>query len=286
MRAHPLWAARCSTSLTVHRASVERRVFGQVHPKPPIRVEVRSSPRTATEAESPPMSSRADGTIHRRSLHARTGRLLPRPRHRAARDHRPVLDRPRPGPRRHPVLPVCDGGRRAGRRAQPVPRDGLQERGRRPGPRRRQGGHHRGPPTRQDAGAAAGIRTVRGEPRRAVRHGVRRGHLRRGHGHGLGDDAVRDGTVRGERRGRRLVDPHRIRRVPRYAGGRRLPVGVAVAGRPAGGDLRGREGRPAAGRAASGGRRVGRGVRREPRRGGRRCWRRTRRSRWSPTRRR
>src|SRR5690349_8254531 len=37
--------------------------FAQVHPKPPIRVEVRSSPRTPTKAEPSPMSSRADVSV-------------------------------------------------------------------------------------------------------------------------------------------------------------------------------------------------------------------------------
>ena len=46
-----------------------------------------------------------------------------------------------PGARRHPLLPVRERGRRPRRRAGPVPRDGVQERARRAGPRRRQGRH-------------------------------------------------------------------------------------------------------------------------------------------------
>ena len=48
-----------------------------------------------------------------------------------------------PGARRDPLLPLPERGRGAGRRAEPVPGDGLQERAGRPRPRRRQGRHHR-----------------------------------------------------------------------------------------------------------------------------------------------
>ena len=79
---------------------------------------------------------------------ARAGRVLPGRAQRPARDHRHLLDRARPGAGRDPVLPLPGRGRGPGRRAQPVPGHGLQERPGRPGPRRRQGGDHRRPAPR------------------------------------------------------------------------------------------------------------------------------------------
>ena len=76
---------------------------------------------------------------------ARAGRLLPRPRERAAGHHRDPQHGPRPRARRHPLLPVPDRGRRPRRRPAPLPGHDLQERPRRAGPRRRQGRHHRRP---------------------------------------------------------------------------------------------------------------------------------------------
>ena len=69
-----------------------------------------------------------------RSSSARTG-LRP------AGDHRDLLDRARPRPRRHPLLPVRPRGGGPRRRARPVPRHGVQERAGRARPRRRQGRH-------------------------------------------------------------------------------------------------------------------------------------------------
>ena len=107
----------------------------------------------------------------------RAGRLRQRRGHRPPGDHRDPLHRPRPGPRRHPLLPLRVHGRRARGRPQPLARDVLQGRARRPRPRRRQGGHHRRPGHAQDRGAAARLRPLRAVAQRPLLHRLRRGHL-------------------------------------------------------------------------------------------------------------
>src|SRR6266702_6429068 len=102
-------------------------------------------------ARLPP--GRARTHLHR-ARRARAGRVLPGPADRAAGDHRHLLHRARPVPRRHALLPLPVGGRRPGRRAEPVPRDGIQERAGQPRPRWRQGGDHRGPGPAEDRGPA------------------------------------------------------------------------------------------------------------------------------------
>ena len=87
------------------------------------------------------------------------------------------LDRPRPRPRRHPVLPLRRQRRRAGRRPQPLPGDDLQD---------ALAGLDLGggkaviigdPATVQDRGAAARLRPVRGVAGRPLLHRLRRRHL-------------------------------------------------------------------------------------------------------------
>ena len=128
---------------------------------------------------------------------ARAGRLRRR-RPRPACGSSSASTRPRsarrwaaPGSTRTPGRP------RAGRRARAVPGDGVQERARRAGPRRRQGGDHRRPGGRQDRGAAAGLRPVPRRARRPLRHGLRRRHLRGRHGRGGAGDPVRDRPLPG-----------------------------------------------------------------------------------------
>ena len=148
--------------------------------------------------------------------------------------------------------------------------DGLQERGRRAGPRRRQGGHHRRPATGQDAGAAAGVRPVRA---RASAGGTSRRPTSAPTSPTwtsvAGDDAVRDRAVR-----RRTAGPATRRSSPRTACsracGRPPPSGGGRRRWPAGGwGSRGRQGRPTAGRAAQADGASVVVVRREPRRRGR-----------------
>ena len=139
-----------------------------------------------------------------------------------------------PGARRHPLLPVRQRGGRARRRARPVPRHGVQERARRAGPRRRQGRHLGRPGADQERGAAARVRPVRRVARRPLLHRLRRRHLRRRHGRRRPGDPVRHRPQRRARRRRRLLDPHRLGRLPGHAGRGRARLGHADAARPAG----------------------------------------------------
>ena len=114
-----------SVAAVTSRMLGDRRVAA-VPDAPPPATRVRPAPRqpaTRTSRSSSAPTTRTGLRVHRRHL----------------------LDRARPGARRHPLLPVRRRGGRAGRRARAVPGDGLQERAGRAGPRRRQGGHHRRP---------------------------------------------------------------------------------------------------------------------------------------------
>ena len=153
----------------------------------------------------------------RPGLRPRAGRLLPRRADRPQGDHRDLLHRPRPGPRRHPLLPLRLRAGRPRRRAQPLPRDGLQGRARRPRPRRRQGRHHRRPGHAQDRGAAARLRPLRAVARRPLLHRLRRRHVQRGHGPHRPRVLLRHRPHRRARRRRRLLGAHGVRRLPGHA---------------------------------------------------------------------
>ena len=169
-----------------------------------------------------------------------------------------------PGAGRDPVLPLPGRRQRPGRRAQPVPRHGLQERAGRPGSRRREGRHHRRSGHPQVRGAAPRVRPVRRVAERALHHRVRHRHLQRGHGHHRPGVAARHRPHGAERRRGRLLRAHRVRRVPGHAGRGRARLGRRQPGGP-GGRRRGRgQGRPAPGQPSGRGRGVGRHLRREP----------------------
>ena len=223
-------------------------------------------------------------------LRARAGRLRQRPRHRPQGHHRDPLHRPRPGPRRHPLLPLRLHGRRDRGRPQPLARHVLQGGARRPGPRRRQGRHHRRPGHAEDRGAAARLRPVRPvartvattPPATSARAPPDMDHIARecdfvtgrtvAHG-GAGDSSVLTayGVFQGMRAAAEVV------------------WGAAVAGRPHRRRRRGRQGRPAPGAPPDRGRRGGGRHRRAPAVGrpgargvpaGHGRWRRP--TRWSP----
>ena len=160
----------------------------------------------------------------------RAGRLLRRRRDRPARHRRHLLHRARPGAGRHPLLPVRLRGRRAGRRARALAGDGVQERARRPRPRRRQGGDHRRPGGGQDRGPAAGLRPVPRVARRAATSPpATSAPTWRTWTSSARETRFATGRSAAERRRRRLVGPHRVRRVPGHAGRRRAPLGHADA---------------------------------------------------------
>ena len=122
----------------------------------------------------------------------RAGRLLPRPGHRAAGHHRHLLHRSRPGPRRHPVLPVRVRGGRPRRRAAACP-GGWPTRTPSPASTTAAARRSSSATRRTDKSEAllrAYGRFVR-EPRRPLRHGLRRRHLRRRHGRRRQGDPVR-----------------------------------------------------------------------------------------------
>ena len=161
---------------------------------------------------------------HRRP---RAGRLLPRRAERPPRHHRDPLHRPRPRARRHPLPPLRHRGRRPRRRARALPRDDLQGRRGRARPRRWQGRHHRRPAHAQVRGAAARLRPLRGEPARPLLHRLRRRHVQPRHGRHRPGVALRDRAHHRERRRRRLLGAHRLRRLPGDACRRRRSPGAS-----------------------------------------------------------
>ena len=214
-------------------------------PTPPTRVarpkEAPACPRTLPSPA--PRSAPRDRPRRRRRLRARrrarAGRLLQRPRDRAAGHRRDPLDRPRTRSRRHPLLPLCDDRGRDPRRPQPLARDVLQGGVGGPRPRRRQGRDHRRPDEGQDRGAAPRLRAVRPGHRRPLLHRVRRGHLLRGHGRRGAGVLLRHRPDRRPRRRRRLVGADGVRRLPgdarqcRGAVGRSDPRPAALSASPA-----------------------------------------------------
>ena len=143
----------------------------------------KSRHRDQRVRDTPIRERRRPGNTASRASRTRAGRLLPGPPHRAQGDHRHLLHRAGPRAGRDPLLPLRQRGRGPRRRAPAVRRHGVQERPGRPGPRRRQGGHHRRPGPGQDRTAAARLRPLRRLPRRALRHRLRRRYTQRGHGH-------------------------------------------------------------------------------------------------------
>ena len=205
-----------------------------------------------------------------RASRARAGRLLPGPPLRAQGDHRHLLHRAGPRAGRDPLLPLRQRGRGPRRRAAAVHRHGLQERAGRPGPRRRQGGHHRRPGPGQDRSAAARLRPLRRLTRRALRHRLRRRHAQRGHGRHRQGMPLDDGPDDRQRRRGRLVRADRRRRHARHARGGRTRLGQH---QPAGPDRRRRgrrQGRAPPRRPPHRGRGRGDRLRRQPGRGRRR----------------
>ena len=180
-------ARRGSGAQTVRRAADTRLEQHRQHPAggPPGPRPTRAHHHTRSErwAYSPAPTTRVQ--------RPRAGRVLPGQADRPQGDHRHLLHRARARARRHPVLPVRQRGGRPRRRARPLPGHGLQERPRRAGPRRRQGGDLGRPRPDQERGAAARVRPLRGVPRRALLHRLRRRHLRRRHGRGRPRDPLR-----------------------------------------------------------------------------------------------
>ena len=171
---------------------------------------------------------------------------------------------PRAGPGRHPVLPVRQRGRGAGRRAAPVQGDGLQERGGRPRPRRRQGRHHRRPgdaTRRRDLLRAYGrfVESLGGRYVTACDVGTYVADM------DIVSETTRFATGRSEANGGagRLLRAHRLRRVPGHARSGPAPVGAADPRGPHGRHRRRRQGRTHPRRAPARRRGRGRGDRRQ-----------------------
>ena len=159
------------------------------------------------------------------------------------------LHRARAGPRGHPLLPLPVGGGRLRGRPPVGPRHDLQVGGRRPRPRRRQGGDHRQPGAAQDRGPAAHLRAVRRLPRRPLHHRRGRGHHPGRHGPHPAGDPQRDGGFPLARGVRRSVGRDRLRPVVGDEGGhggarRRHRPGGAARGRERRGQGRHRPGPP------------------------------------------
>ncbi len=198
---HPAARVRAAPGLTdsgsVRSTPADRRRG----PPPPGRPTTDAE---TTHAPADPVPRSPAGPVRPRPR-PRAGRVLPRPRERPARHRRRPLDRPGSGARRHPDAPLRLDRRRAGRRAGAVAGDDLQGRPGGPGPRRRQGGHHRRPAHRQERGPAARLRTLRADPRWALPDGLRRRHVQRGHGRRRARVRLRHrADHRARRRGRQL----------------------------------------------------------------------------------
>ena len=156
-----------------------------------------------------------------------------RPRHRAAGDHRDPLHGARPRARRTRFYPYADRGRRARRRARPLPGDGLQERARRPRPRRRQGRDHRRPARDKTEALLRAYGRFVAVPRRPLRHRVRRRHLRRRHGRDRRECRWSSPAARRAHGGAGDSSrAHRARRLPGHAGRAPSTCGARRAGRP------------------------------------------------------
>ena len=130
-------------------------------------------------------------------------------------------------------------------------------------PRRRQGRHPRRPGDDEDRAAAARLRAHGRVARRPLLHGLRRRHLRPGHGRHRQGVAVRHRPLAGARRRRRQRGPHGVRRLPGHARCRPAHLGSPDAARQAGRCRGRRQGRPPPRRAPARGRRDGRRRRRQ-----------------------
>ena len=172
------------------------------------------------------------GSVRAHGWRVRAGRLQPRSGLRPQGHHRHPLDRPRPGARRHPLLPVRLRGGRPRRRPPAGQGHELQGGRGRAQPRRRQGGHHRRPQAGQVRGSAARLRPLRRGPRRPLHHRRGRRDLHPRHGRGRAGDPVRHRPLARQRRRRRPLDQHRLRGAEGHAGGGRGAVERARPGRP------------------------------------------------------
>ena len=196
-----------------------------------------------------------DGT---EATRARTGRLLPGPAHRPEGDHRHLLDGPRAGARRHPLLPVRERGRTPSPTCCTCP-GRWRTRTRSPvstwAAARRSSGATR-PSSRARrccAPTAASSQSLNGRYYTACDVGT----YVAGHGRGRPRDPLRDRPQRRARRRRRLLDPDRLGRLPGHAGRGRAHLGQPDAGRPPGRHRRSGQGRQVPGRSPDRGRRLG-----------------------------
>ena len=181
----------------------------------------------------------------------RTGHVLQRPRERAARHRRHLLDGARTCSGRHSLLPVRIRRRSPDRRAEPEQGDGVQELARWARPRWRQGGHHWRPGDGQDRAVASGLRQVPARACRPIHHGVRRGDGPHGHGRGRTRVRRRHRAQRGQRRRRELRRAHGVRGARGHARGGPAPLGIRRPARAEDRHRRRRQGRPRAGGAGA-----------------------------------
>ena len=182
-----------------------------------------------------------DGTDADRT---RTGRLLPGPADRPEGDHRYLLDRARARAGRHPLLPVRQRGGRPRRRAATCPAAMA----------------YKNALAGLDLGGGKAV--IWGDPDQIKTEALLRAYGRfveslngryytacdvgtyvAGHGRRRPRDPLRDRPQRRARRRRRLLDPHRLGRLPGHAGRRRARLGQPDAGRPPGRHRRARQGR-------------------------------------------